>query len=69
MGKSEDWVAFIRCVCKVNKFFNGNIEKTCLWFTISNPLIGNIEPLLMVENGRAKKLERFINSSLSGERP
>jgi len=49
---------------KVRAFFNGNDEKTQLWFKTSNPLLGGMIPDYMLKSGHEVKLETFINNSL-----
>jgi hypothetical protein len=50
-------------------YFNGDIEKTALWFKIKNPAIGGISPRDMIRYGRYKKLELFIRNALAGIHP
>ncbi|MFA6303658.1 MAG: hypothetical protein WC627_11095 [Legionella sp.] len=50
-------------------YFNGDIEKTSLWFKIDNPAIGGISPRDMIRYGRYKKLELFIRNALAGIHP
>ena len=45
-------------------FFNKNQEKTVLWFSIPNPLLGDISPKDMIRMGRFKKLLKFIQTAL-----
>lgn len=50
-------------------YFNGDIQKTALWFKIKNPAIGGISPRDMIRYGRYKKLELFIRNALAGIHP
>lgn len=50
-------------------YFNGNIEKTALWFKIKNPALGGISPRDMILYGRYRKLELFIRNALDGIHP
>lgn len=50
-------------------YFNGDIEKTALWFRINNPALGGISPRDMIRYGRYKKLELFIRNALAGIHP
>ncbi len=52
----------------VAEAFDSDIEKTALWFTTTNPLLGGVAPRDMIRVGRYKKLEQFILSAL-GRRP
>src|SRR5690349_11052275 len=37
-------------------YFNGDVQKTALWFRANNPALGNICPRDMIRIGRFKKL-------------
>jgi hypothetical protein len=50
-------------------YFNGDIDKTGLWFRIKNPALGGISPRDMIRYGRYKKLELFIRNALAGIHP
>lgn len=45
--------------------FKGDANKTALWFTTPNPLLGNITPRDMIRIGRYKKLFKFIFNALA----
>jgi hypothetical protein len=60
----REWVAVIE---EVGRFFEGDVRKTALWFRIPNPLLGNIEPRLMIQYGRAQKLLQIVRSEIAGE--
>ena len=47
----------------VAEYFNGNAEKTVLWFKTSNPQLGGISPRDMIRYGRYKKLLAFITEA------
>lgn len=60
----------IATVCElVAEYFNGDLEKTALWFKLKNPLLGSISPRDMIRIGRYEKLMSFIQDALSGEAP
>ncbi|MBY0385369.1 hypothetical protein K2X05_09440 [bacterium] len=42
-----------------------DLDKTMLWFTITNPMLGDISPRDMIRLGRFKKLHKFIQTALS----
>ena len=44
----------------VAEYFNGDPERTVLWFKSPNPLLGGISPRDMIRFGRYKKLMAFI---------
>ena len=48
----------------VAQFFEGNAEKTALWFKTRNPLLGDISPRDMIRFGRYEKLRRFVMEAL-----
>lgn len=48
----------------VGDYFEGDVEKTCLWFTLPNPELGEMTPRDMIRVGRYKKLLRFVLNSL-----
>lgn len=51
----------IALICAlVAEYFEGDAQKTALWFKTSNPMLGDVTPRDMVRLGRAKKLIRFI---------
>jgi hypothetical protein len=54
----------------VADFFNGNTEKTVLWFKTRNPLLGDISPRDMIRLGRFERLRKFIiNAAIKKNRP
>lgn len=57
----KDRLDEIAIVCAlVAEFFDGDVQKTALWFKTPNPMLGDITPRDMIRLGRAKKLIRFI---------
>lgn len=61
-----EWATLLNLVAQQ---FQGDIKKTCLWFTMPNPLLGNISPRDMIRFGRYKKLLKFILTAMSGDIP
>jgi hypothetical protein len=53
-----------RCFKKVLNYFNGDIEKTLLWFGTKLPALGEQAPLAMIAFGKTDKLCQFIEASL-----
>jgi uncharacterized protein (DUF2384 family) len=53
----------------VAEHFEGDLEKTLLWFETDNPLLGDISPRDMIRLGRYQKLRKFVLNSISGEMP
>jgi uncharacterized protein (DUF2384 family) len=53
----------------VAQFFKGNEEKTLLWFSISNPMLGGVIPRDMIRLGRGKKLIKIVVNALTGNTP
>jgi len=57
----------IAIVCElVAGYFNGDVQKTALWFRVNNPALGGISPRDMIRFGRYHKLEKFIQNALAG---
>ena len=50
-------------------YFDGDLEKTQLWFNTENPLLGDISPRDMIRYGRYTKLRKFIFNALAGNTP
>jgi hypothetical protein len=51
----------IASICNlVAQFFDGSAEKTTLWFTTKNPMLGDMTPRDMIRFGRYDKLRRFV---------
>ncbi len=48
----------------VAEHFGGNPQKTAMWFTTPNPLLGNISPRDMIRFGRYSRLRRFVIDAL-----
>ena len=44
-------------------FFKGNEKKAGTWMVTKNPLLGNVSPLTMINNGRQEKLFKFIKAA------
>lgn len=53
----------------VTNHFDGDLEKTRLWFNTSNPLLGNVSPRNMIRVGRYRKLRKFVMNATSGDLP
>ncbi|MBA2710107.1 MAG: hypothetical protein H0U57_05910 [Tatlockia sp.] len=59
-----EWATAINLV---EGFFKDQ-DKTLLWFTISNPLLGEMSPRDMIRVGRFRKLLNFIQTALDENR-
>lgn len=44
----------------VAEYFEGNPEKTALWFKAPNPMLGSLPPRDMIRLGRYEKLLKFV---------
>ena len=53
----------------VGNFFNGDLDKTIMWFRLPNPVFGGISPRNMIRYGRYKKLLTFVTKSLDSRMP
>ena len=62
----REWAVVLALVAE---HFNGDPQKTELWFRIPNPLLGNISPRDMIRFGRFKKLLKFIQNAVSENKP
>ena len=49
----------------VATIFDGDAEKTCIWFKTKNPMLGGISPRDMVRMGRQDRLRKFIVNAIS----
>jgi hypothetical protein len=56
-----EWATAINLVAS---YFN-DLDKTMLWFQVSNPLLGDMSPRDMIRVGRFKKLQKFIQTALA----
>lgn len=52
----------------VAQFFEGDVEKTALWFRTRNPMLGDISPRDMIRFGRYAKLRQFVMDALAENR-
>ena len=41
-------------------YFEGDIDKTALWFRTINPMLGDISPREMIRFGRSERLLKFV---------
>ena len=44
----------------VADFFDGDAQKTALWFRTPNPMLGDMSPRDMIRYGRHKRLQKFV---------
>jgi hypothetical protein len=56
----QEWAIALNLV---EGFFNDR-QKTVLWFSIPNPLLGGMSPRDMIRVGRFKKLLNFVQTAL-----
>lgn len=57
-------------ICElIARYFEGDIKKTALWFTVKNPALGGVSPRDLILCGRYKNLEKFIKNALAGIHP
>lgn len=62
----REWAILLNLVAG---HFKGDEQKTALWFTIPNPLLGDVTPRDMIRFGRYKKLFKFIVNALAENKP
>lgn len=66
----KDRLEQIANICAlVATFFDGDLQKTALWFRTPNPSLGNVIPRDMIRFGRFKKLLSFITDALEANTP
>lgn len=53
-------------IYKVLKHFKHDADKTELWLNTNNPLLGNMKPIQMLQQGRYDKLNKFIDNCIEG---
>ncbi len=49
--------------------FDGDADKTALWFRTRNPLLGDVSPRDMIRLGRYDRLRKFIVSAIADRPP
>lgn len=61
--RMTEWANLLNLVAE---YFDGDPDKTALWFITPNPLLGgNITPRDMIRLGRYEKLFKFVFNALS----
>lgn len=66
----KDLLYEIAIVCElVAEHFNGDAEKTALWFKMKNPSLGGLSPRDMIRFGRFQKLKKVVQQRLEGNVP
>jgi hypothetical protein len=63
------FLELISVVTIVSNQFIQDKDKTRLWFSMPNPLLGGVSPIQMILLGKHKKLIKFIQRSINGEMP
>jgi len=61
----ERLIEWATAINLVSGFFQGDRDKTMLWFSMPNPLLGEMSPRDMIRIGRFKKLLKFIQTAIS----
>lgn len=51
-------------IAMLDVFFQGNFKKTDTWIRTYHPLLGNQRPWDMINEGREKKLLKFIKNAI-----
>ena len=60
----------IATICAlVMEHFDGDLDKTHLWFTTRNPLLGNLSPRELIRFGLYRKVLRFVQEARGQEPP
>ena len=61
-ARIREWAILLNLVAG---HFHGNGDKTVLWFTVTNPMLGGVSPRDMIRFGRYKKLFSFVVNALA----
>ena len=62
----RDRLEQIANICNlVAAYFDGDVQKTALWFKTTNPMLGGVPPRDMIRFGRYKKLLQFVTEARS----
>ena len=61
----REWANLLNLVAE---HFQGHNRKTVLWFTMPNPLLGDMSPRDMIRFGRYRKLLKFIVTAIAQNR-
>jgi hypothetical protein len=57
-------------VCElVASYFDGNLDKTAMWFKAQNPMFGEMSPRDMIRAGRYQKVIKIVQQALQGIEP
>lgn len=61
----REWAVLLNLVAG---HFKGDLQRTVSWFTVANPLLGEISPRDMIRIGRYRKLHQFVLHALAENR-
>lgn len=62
----KDRLTEIANICNlVAGYFDGDAEKTALWFRVPNPMLGGVSPRDMLRLGRYQRLSGYIQRALT----
>jgi uncharacterized protein (DUF2384 family) len=53
---------------RVAALFDGDVQKTALWFRTPNPVLGDVSPRDMLRMNRYKRLAKFVTEAEQGRR-
>ena len=62
---TERILGWAQAINLVAQFFRGDAEKTTLWFSLPNPLLGGVTPRDMIRLGRFSRLRGFILEAIA----
>lgn len=51
----------------VARQFDGDVERTVVWFKARNPMLGDVSPQDMIRRGRHSRLRLFIGRAMDNE--
>ncbi len=64
-ARIREWAVLLNLVAG---HFKGDTQQTVSWFTVPNPLLGDVAPRDMIRFGRYKKLYKFVLNALAENR-
>jgi putative toxin-antitoxin system antitoxin component (TIGR02293 family) len=53
---------------RVAALFDGDVQKTALWFRTPNPMLGDVSPRDMLRMNRYRRLAKFVTEAEQGRR-
>lgn len=61
----QDQLAVLKIAHLIGNFFRDEPHKVSIWMKTVNPLLGDITPIDMINNGRVQKLLKFVETQIA----